>query len=323
MASKLPIFVFAAVAFVSATFVEAQTFPTSLQQCIDGGGCSTPALVQSSPLFERYRYSDEDNSLVHLLRYSIGGDSAFELTGEFATQTPYFGSAWLGLNDEYAIASGAHELTLYTEQIQPLASIFPVRQDITLTLSTDAIIAGAGSFLITDEGGQDGGLHSDGPIVCLSEGCFAGAEFNLLNVRYRASGDVVRATFTQAPIDGQLLYSERTGFPGLEPDQSMAFDQNSSFFVGPAIPEPGDYNADGSVDADDYSVWRAAFGTTEINSPADGNGDGVVDAADFTIWRDNLPRTATTTSVPEPTFGIVTLVAGIIILRRRRPALQF
>jgi len=53
---------------------------------------------------------------------------------------------------------------------------------------------------------------------------------------------------------------------------------------------PGDYDADGDVDNDDYDVWKMTFGdqlrATPV--PADGNGNGVVDAADYTVWRNNL-----------------------------------
>lgn len=51
----------------------------------------------------------------------------------------------------------------------------------------------------------------------------------------------------------------------------------------------GDYDLSGTVNADDYAVWRDSFGSTE-SLAADGNLDGVVDAADYTIWRDNLGR---------------------------------
>lgn len=52
----------------------------------------------------------------------------------------------------------------------------------------------------------------------------------------------------------------------------------------------GDYDWSGVVDADDYSVWKSEFGSTE--SSADGNGDSVVNLADYTIWRDNLGAAA-------------------------------
>lgn len=60
-------------------------------------------------------------------------------------------------------------------------------------------------------------------------------------------------------------------------------------FVVYAPPElPGDYNADGRVDAADYTVWRDMRGTpvTPYMS-ADGSGDGFVSDIDNGIWRVN------------------------------------
>jgi hypothetical protein len=50
----------------------------------------------------------------------------------------------------------------------------------------------------------------------------------------------------------------------------------------------GDYNLDGSVNADDYNAWKSTFGQVVVaGTGADGNGDGVIDAADYGIWRDH------------------------------------
>jgi hypothetical protein len=52
---------------------------------------------------------------------------------------------------------------------------------------------------------------------------------------------------------------------------------------------PGDYNGSGTVNDDDYTVWRSSFGASVAAlSGADGNGNGVVDAADYSVWRDNF-----------------------------------
>jgi hypothetical protein len=59
--------------------------------------------------------------------------------------------------------------------------------------------------------------------------------------------------------------------------------------VAPAL--PGDYYADGIVDAADYLVWRKMHGrNVSPFSGADGNGDGVVDQEDYTVWRANFGR---------------------------------
>jgi hypothetical protein len=55
-------------------------------------------------------------------------------------------------------------------------------------------------------------------------------------------------------------------------------------------PDPGDYDRDGIVEADDYGVWRSSFGLMGAEPVADGNQDGVVDAADYVVWRKNTFR---------------------------------
>lgn len=56
---------------------------------------------------------------------------------------------------------------------------------------------------------------------------------------------------------------------------------------------PGDYNADGFVDAADYTVWRNHLGEgdeTNINN----NGDGIdgVDVGDYALWKQHYGDTA-------------------------------
>lgn len=61
----------------------------------------------------------------------------------------------------------------------------------------------------------------------------------------------------------------------------------------------GDYNLDGTVDAADYTVWRAGLGTTFTE-------------ADYAVWRTNFgatSSTATSRAVPEPTAGLLSLIA--------------
>lgn len=73
----------------------------------------------------------------------------------------------------------------------------------------------------------------------------------------------------------------------------------------------GDFNADGTVDAADYTVWRNGLGTTYTE-------------ADFRVWRSNLGATAGTGSsaavaVPEP-GALALLLVGMAcaVVRRRR-----
>ncbi|MDB2686529.1 PEP-CTERM sorting domain-containing protein [Mariniblastus sp.] len=252
MSSRFLLSFLAVIAISHVSVAKAQVFPTSFQASIDNGDFTEPVFVLSSPSFQRYDYFDTSNDTrMHLLRYSMRDDSGNEFTrlmetdgtdGSITTRTQFSGSAWLSLQNEYDLSSNfdriTHQMTLYTEQAVP--SQFPAVEDVTLTLSTDALLAGTGSFFSNIDGTevQNNGLDSDGPLVCLAPGCFTGAEFNLLNVSYREVGDVARAEFLLPPVEGQLLYSEFTGFPGFGSDGSEAFDSRSNFIVG-SVPEPG------------------------------------------------------------------------------------
>jgi hypothetical protein len=80
---------------------------------------------------------------------------------------------------------------------------------------------------------------------------------------------------------------------------------------------PGDYNADGLVDAADYTVWRDfASATTHVNR-GDGNADGAVNAGDYEVWRGNYGA-GSGASVPEPTAGVLlTILVGGLLSRLR------
>lgn len=79
----------------------------------------------------------------------------------------------------------------------------------------------------------------------------------------------------------------------------------------------GDFDLDGDVDLDDYTVWSNAYGSTLLAS--DGNSDGIVDAADYTIWRDNYTAfsTAFAASVPEPSTAMLFVFSTICLWRNR------
>ena len=90
----------------------------------------------------------------------------------------------------------------------------------------------------------------------------------------------------------------------------------------------GDYNADGIVDAADYTVWRDTNGTTGSNSDqpaADANHDFVVDATDYQTWaaRFGGPNAALPTpasGVPEPTTASLVAIFACAAVRLRTRA---
>jgi hypothetical protein len=143
-----------------------------------------------------------------------------------------------------------------------------------------------------------------------------GESFNLADFVTNAGTYVVRANSYDRILnhvgDGSLLDLVRVGLDALQ--QSVAWTVD---FV-PRL--PGDYNSDRVVDALDYSVWKANFGSGS-NLVADGNQDGIVNLADYNVWRDNLGRRSLTLRtgsefVPEPN-SLCLVVIAIFCLQRR------
>lgn len=74
--------------------------------------------------------------------------------------------------------------------------------------------------------------------------------------------------------------------------------------------DPADFNADGTVNRNDYFLWRDNYGATD--GTADANDDGLADAIDYVIWRDRFDAPPGATQVPEPT-GLGTLVYALLL----------
>src|SRR4051812_684332 len=82
---------------------------------------------------------------------------------------------------------------------------------------------------------------------------------------------------------------------------------------------PGDYNADGKIDADDYVVWRKKLGS----ATSLGNGDDTpgVGYDDYVRWRAHFGQSAagsgTFSTIPEP-MSVALLLGGLMGLLRGR-----
>jgi GH35 family endo-1,4-beta-xylanase len=87
---------------------------------------------------------------------------------------------------------------------------------------------------------------------------------------------------------------------------------------------PGDYNADGKVDAGDYIVWRQSL-ANPANLRADGNANGTIDAGDYDVWRSNFGTVYGTgaglpVAVPEPaTLAMMLIGVAVSLIAHRRP----
>ena len=285
------------------TAATAQQFPASIQNCIDRGDCTTPVLVRSVPFFgpslmNQYRYTDGGTDKI-LYRYSVGENSGFQGRNDREgapdfEQAVFSGDVWLSANESYNLNVGGmnHQMTLYTDQISggDNTGNTEFRGDITLWLSSEALLAGGGFFsfnsFMYNSFGEDGGLSSDGPVLCLSEGCSIGAQFNLVNVNYEQVGAlaVTGVVSSFANLEGQFLYSQESGFPGFlffyDDTPSQFFDHQSSLFVGTPV-LLGDCNLDGIVDFGDIPSLIQVLQSGDFLPQADCNQDGLVDFADI------------------------------------------
>jgi hypothetical protein len=90
--------------------------------------------------------------------------------------------------------------------------------------------------------------------------------------------------------------------------------------------DPGDFNDDGQIDADDLAIWSAGFGLqgTAKHSQGDANGDHAVDGNDFLIWQRNMivgsGMEANSISAPEPATWALVAAAPVIGASQRRRA---
>ncbi|MGL4512623.1 MAG: hypothetical protein ACRCT8_05985 [Lacipirellulaceae bacterium] len=78
-----------------------------------------------------------------------------------------------------------------------------------------------------------------------------------------------------------------------------------------AVAVVGDYTGDGKVNAADYTVYRDTLGST-TDLRADGNGNSVIDAGDYGVWVANYGTgAAAATAIPEPA-ALVALASGLL-----------
>ena len=132
-----------------------------------------------------------------------------------------------------------------------------------------------------------------------------------------------------SPLAADPLSGEWT-FAPLESADVQLGPQSQQVLIRPdatalASTVPGDFDRSGTVDNDDYQLWRQQFG---LAGPAlaDGNGDEMVDAADYTIWRNNLGSTNSSGSLSQPATAVAepaaalpaTLAMFAILLARHR-----
>ncbi len=90
---------------------------------------------------------------------------------------------------------------------------------------------------------------------------------------------------------------------------------------------PGDYNANGIVDAADYAVWRDHLNTPfQLQNEVANTSPGTVDQDDYTAWRMRFGNTSGSgagnsveaAAVPEPTAAMLVILWGMMAASRAR-----
>ncbi len=86
----------------------------------------------------------------------------------------------------------------------------------------------------------------------------------------------------------------------------------------------GDANLDGVVDVSDFNIWNGSkFNPVDAWCNGDFNADGSVDVSDFNIWNSNkFKSSAAGALVPEPSAGLLALLALLLVPRRRKHAVH-
>jgi hypothetical protein len=93
---------------------------------------------------------------------------------------------------------------------------------------------------------------------------------------------------------------------------------------GVPVPNYGDYNNNGIVDAADYSAFRKYLDSPDETSNIILNdlSPGWVMAEDYGVWRDNFGTSsaggANSSAVPEPSGCVVSMLLGALYYLRRK-----
>lgn len=126
-------------------------------------------------------------------------------------------------------------------------------------------------------------------------------------------GDGVKGD-NEPGLDGVVIYADL--------NNNAVLDIGEPSTTTMTIFNSADYNGDGSVGAEDYTVWRDSLGS-ETNLAADGNGNGIIDEGDYRHWRQQYGQVqssgASLTGETGPGYFWFEVPPGEVIIREVLP----
>ena len=187
------------------------------------------------------------------------------------------------------------------------------------TLTDVALLDSDTLTLIVDGAGEGGN----------NEGTFAGFNLVLTDSAAGEQGgswmDMAYMETTQvaiSPRDTLTTFIDGAGPLGDGQDTFSSWDVIiREVELGGTVSLTGDYNGDGTVGTEDYTIWRDKLGTTDVlpNDPIGGE----IGLGQYNNWSSNFGTTTgggSSAAVPEPAtllMAISTLLAGLLSIRRR------
>jgi hypothetical protein len=143
---------------------------------------------------------------------------------------------------------------------------------------------------------------------------------------YDAEETPVGISFDDSTQVNYIAHTFNAPLPATFPAPTIYTGPEFNYYLVGETTISGDYNGNGTVGPEDYSLWKVHYGSTE-NLAADGNGDRRVNAADYTVWRNNMGTTlasgnsTSNATVPEPAT-LSTLLLGVLLVLSPRRALS-